>query len=139
MIEVSSMHDRSGRKIPTKMLSDVVSARYEELFNMVRSEIQRSGYHDLIAAGIVLTGGASSVNGAIELAELCFQMPVRHGSAENIVGLSSEIVSDPSYATVVGLLLHGFQQQYDNYSVRASGGKTDGVWTRMRKWFNVNF
>jgi len=139
MIEVSSMHDRSGRKIPTKMLSDVVSARYEELFNMVRSEIQRSGYHDLIAAGIALTGGASSVNGAIELAELCFQMPVRHGSAENIVGLSSEIVSDPSYATVVGLLLHGFQQQYDNCSLRASGGKTDGVWTRMRKWFNVNF
>ncbi len=139
MIEVSSMHDRSGRKIPTKMLSDVVSARYEELFNMVSAEIQRSGYHDLIAAGIVLTGGASSVSGAIELAELCFQMPVRLGSAENIVGLSSEIVSDPSYATVVGLLLHGFQQQYDNYSVRASGGKTDGVWTRMRKWFNVNF
>lgn len=140
MIEVSNMNERTGRKIPTKMLSDVVSARYEELFNMVRSELQRSGYHDLIAAGIVLTGGASSVNGAIELAELCFQMPVRHGSAENIVGLSSEIVSDPSFATVVGLLLHGFQQQqHDNYNVRASGGKSDGVWTRMRKWFNVNF
>jgi cell division protein FtsA len=139
MIEVSSMHDRTGRKIPSKMLSDVVSARYEELFNMVRSEIQRSGYHDLIAAGIVLTGGASGVNGAIEMAESCFQMPVRHGSAENLMGLSSELISDPSFATVVGLLLHGFQRQYDNYNVRTSGGKTDGVWTRMRKWFNVNF
>lgn len=139
MIEVTSMHERSGRKIPTKMLSDVVSARYEELFNMVRSEIQRSGYHDLIGAGIVLTGGASGVNGAMELAETCFQMPIRHGSAENLVGLSSEIISDPSYATVVGLLLHGLQRQYDSYSVRSSVGKTDGVWTRMRKWFNVNF
>lgn len=139
MIEVTSMSDRPGRKIPTKMLSDVVSARYEELFNLVRSELQRSGYQDLLAAGIVLTGGASGVNGAIELAELCFQMPVRHGSAENIMGLSSEIVSDPSFATVVGLLLHGFQQQSDGYSLRSSGGKTDGVWTRMRKWFNVNF
>lgn len=139
MIEISAMHDRSGRKIPTKMLSDVVSARYEELFNMVRTELEQSGYQDLIAAGIVLTGGASNVNGASQLAELCFGMPVRIGSAEHITGLSSEIVGDPSFSTVVGLLLHGSQQQYDGYSVRASGGNTDGVWTRMRKWFNVNF
>ena len=81
------------------------------------------------------------MNGAIELAELCFQMPVRHGygSAENLMGLTPDIVSDPSFATVVGLLLHGFQQQSDGYSIRSSGGKSDGVWTRMRKWFNVNF
>ncbi len=140
MIEVSSMNDRPGRKIPTKMLSEVVSARYEELFNLVRAELQRSGYEDLIAAGIVLTGGASCVNGAIELAELCFQMPVRHGSVENLMGLSSDVVSDPGLATSVGLLLHGFQQQYElGYTGRSTGDKTDGVWTRMRKWFNVNF
>ena len=140
MIEVMSMNDRPGRKIPTKMLSDVVSARYEELFQLVSAELQRSGYQDLLAAGIVLTGGASGVHGAIELAELCFQMPVRHGSAENLIGLTSDIVSDPSYATVVGLLLHGFQQQQnDGYSIRSAGSKADGVWTKMRKWFNVNF
>ncbi|PJD92761.1 MAG: cell division protein FtsA [Legionella sp.] len=138
MIEVSSMNDRPGRKIPTKMLSEVVSARYEELFNLVRAELQRSGYEDLIAAGIVLTGGASCVNGAIELAELCFQMPVRHGFAQNLMGLS-DVVADPGLATSVGLLLHGFQQQYElGYNTR-SGESTDGVWTRMRKWFNVNF
>lgn len=139
MIEVMSMNDRPGRKIPTKMLSEVVSARYEELFQLVSAELQRSGYKDLLAAGIVLTGGASRVNGAIELAELCFQMPVRHGSAENLIGLTSDIVSDPSFATVVGLLLHGFQQQNDGYSIRSAGSKADGVWTKMRKWFNVNF
>ncbi len=139
MIDIGGMNERADRKIPSKMLSDVVSARYEELFNMVRSELQRSGYQDLIAAGIVLTGGASTVKGAIDLAELCFQMPVRLGAAENSMGLSSEIVNDPSLATAVGLLLHGFQQQNDSYALRASGGKTDGVWTRMRKWFNVNF
>lgn len=139
MIEVMSMNDKPGRKIPTKMLSEVVSARYEELFQLVSAELQRSGYKDLLAAGIVLTGGASGVNGAIELAELCFQMPVRHGSAENLIGLTSDIVSDPSFATVVGLLLHGFQQENDGYSIRSAGSKADGVWTKMRKWFNVNF
>jgi cell division ATPase FtsA len=66
-------------------------------------------------------------------------MPVRIGSAESISGLSSDMVADPSFATVVGLLLHGSQQQSDYCSVRALGGKSDGVWTRMRKWFNVNF
>lgn len=139
MIEVSSMNDRPGRKIPATMLSDVVSARYEELFNLVRAELQRSGYEDLIAAGIVITGGASCVNGAIELAEMCFQMPVRHGMAQNLMGLS-EAVADPSLATAVGLLLHGFQQQYESgYNSRSSGDRAEGVWTRMRKWFNVNF
>lgn len=139
MIEVSSMNDRPGRKIAAKVLSDVVSARYEELFNMVRSELQRSGFADLIAAGIVLTGGASCVNGAIELAEMCFQMPVRHGSAQNLLGLS-EVVADPSLATAVGLLLHGYQQQYEGgYNLRPAGDRAEGVWTRMRKWFNVNF
>ena len=140
MIEVPSMNDKPGRKIPAKMLSEVVAARYEELFNLVRSELQRSGYEDLIAAGIVLTGGASCVNGAIELAEMCFQMPVRHGFAQqNLMGLP-EAVADPSLATAVGLLLHGFKQQYDHgYKAHALTDSAEGVWTRMRKWFNVNF
>jgi len=133
------MNERPGRKISSKMLSEVVSARYEELFSMVRAELQRSGYEELIAAGVVLTGGASRINGAIELAELCFQMPVRHGAAQNLLGLS-DVVDDPSLATAVGLLLHGYQQQFDvGYGSRSAGDRTVGVWTRMRKWFNVNF
>ena len=70
---------------------------------------------------------------------MCFQMPVRHGSAQNLLGLS-EVVADPSLATAVGLLLHGYQQQYEGgYNLRPAGDRAEGVWTRMRKWFNVNF
>ena len=138
MIDVLSVNERMDRKISTKALSDVVSARYEELFSLVRNELRRSGFEDQIAAGIVLTGGASKINGAIELAEMCFEMPVRHGSAQQIAGLA-EATANPSLATGVGLLLHGFQQQYEGgYNVPVLGDSR-GMWTRMKKWFNGNF
>ena len=142
MIEVVGTSERLERKISTKALSDVVSARYEELFSLVRNELRRSGFEELVAAGIVLTGGASKVNGAIELAEMCFEMPVRYGSAQQIAGLA-EATANPSLATSVGLLLHGFQQQYEGgYNVPGSSDRFStglGVWARMRKWFNGNF
>jgi len=139
MIEVVSVNERPGRKISAKALSDVVSARYEELFRLVRNELRRSGFEELIAAGIVLTGGASNVNGAIDLAEMCFEMPVRHGCAQQISGLS-EAGTNPSLATGVGLLLHGFQQQYEGgYNVPVLHDSAGSMWTRMKKWFHGNF
>ena len=134
-----SVNDRPGRKISAKALSDVVSARYEELFTLVRNELRRSGFEDRMAAGIVITGGASNVNGAIELAELCFEMPVRKGYAHHVAGLA-EATENPSFATSVGLLLHGFQQQYDaRYAVPTMNEKNRGMWMRMREWFQGNF
>ena len=139
MIDVLSVNERPGRKISARALSDVVSARYEELFTLVRNELRRSGFEDLVAAGIVLTGGASNVNGAIELAEMCFEMPVRHGCAQQISGLA-EATTNSSLATSVGLLLHGFQQQYEGgYNVPVLNDSTNGMWLRMKKWFHGNF
>lgn len=140
MIEVTSMNDnRPGRKISAKALSDVVSARYEELFSLVRNELRRSGFEQRLAAGMVMTGGGSCVMGAIELAEMCFEMPVRHGSAHHVSGLV-EATANPSLATGVGLLLHGFQQQYEGgYCVPALNTSGKGMWSRMREWFQGNF
>lgn len=142
MIDVLGTSERLERQVSIKALSDVVSARYEELFTLVRNELRRSGFEELVAAGIVLTGGASKVNGAIELAEMCFEMPVRHGCAQKIAGLD-EAAINPSLATGVGLLLHGFQQQYEGgYNVPVSSDRFTtgpGMWLRMKKWFNGNF
>ena len=139
MIDVLSVNDRPGRQISSKALSDVVAARYEELFMLVRHEIRQSGFDSMLAAGIVLTGGASKVTGALELAERCFDMPVRQGTAQNLVGLT-EATSNPSLATAVGLLLHGFRQQYDGgYRVPHMHQTRTGMWTRMRQWVNGNF
>lgn len=139
MIEVDSVNDRPGRKISAKALADVVSARYEELFTLVRNELRRSGFEDRIAAGIVLTGGASNVLGSIELAELCFEMPVRKGCPQQVVGLS-DAIDNPSVATGVGLLLHGYQQTYDtNYAIPSSSLGAKNLWSRMKEWFQGNF
>lgn len=139
MVEVLSVNERPGRKISEKVLSDVVSARYEELFALVRHELHRSGFEERIAAGIVLTGGASNIRGAIELAEMTFEMPVRQGCAHQISGLS-EAATSPALATGVGLLLHGFQQQYEGgYNVPVLHHSTSNIWSRMKQWFHVNF
>jgi len=139
MLEVTSVNDRPGRKISAKALADVVSARYEELFNLVRNELRRSGFEDRMAAGIVITGGAANVQGAVELAELCFEMPVRIGYAHQVAGLG-EVTENPSFATGVGLLLHGYQQLYDaRYNMPVMNDNSKNIWLRMKVWFQGNF
>lgn len=139
MLEVLSVSERPGRKISAKVLSEVVSARYEELFSMVRSELRRSGFEQRMAAGMVITGGGSNVKAAIELAEMCFEMPVRQGSPTQIAGLVDSM-TNPAMTTGVGLLLHGFKQQYEGgYNLPVMSDSSKGMWTRMKEWFHGNF
>lgn len=141
MLEVPSVNSRPGRKISSKALSEVISARYEELFALVQAEVRRSGFEDLIAAGFVLTGGASKVTGAPELAEKIFRgMPVRLGVPQHVIGLT-EVISNPIYATGVGLLRYGQRQRADgqvHHSLYNQAGMK-GLWSRMRDWFQGNF
>jgi cell division protein FtsA len=108
-IEVSSVGDRPPRRLQRQMLAEVVQKRYEEIFEMVQAELRRSGYEELIAAGIVLTGGGSKMEGLVELAEEMFHMPVRVGLPNGFSGLSG-VVANEIHATGVGLLLHGSRQ-----------------------------
>lgn len=139
MIEVPSVNDRPGRKVSTKALADVVSARYEELLTLVKHELDSSGFKDIIAAGMVITGGASNVDGVIELAETIFEMPVHSGRPQHVENLP-DLINDPSYATGVGLLLYGLQQQYDGTMyVSNTNHSFKGMLSKMRDWFQGNF
>lgn len=137
-LEVPSMGDRPLRKVSRFDLAQVVEARYEELFNLVKAELRRSGFEDLIAAGIVLTGGASNVRGVIDLAEKVFKMPVRQGLPQYVYGLK-DVINNPIYATSVGLLLHGLKQQGSGSQDIIVGDGMKGMWSRMRNWFQGNF
>ena len=86
-IEVPSVGDRPPRRLARQTLAEVVEPRYEELFQLIREELRRSGFEELIAAGIVLTGGSAKMEGAIELAEEVFHMPVRLGVPQLVEGL----------------------------------------------------
>ena len=97
-IEVPSVGDRPPRRLARQTLAEIVEPRYEELFGLVRDELRRAGLEEAVATGIVLTGGSSKMEGAIELAEEVFHMPVRLGMPQYVSGLV-DVVSNPIYAT----------------------------------------
>ncbi|MCW9012698.1 MAG: cell division protein FtsA [Gammaproteobacteria bacterium] len=137
-IEVPSVGDRPPRKLSRQTLAEVVEPRYDELLSLVQAELRKSGFEDIVAAGIVLTGGSSKMEGVVDLAEEIFHMPVRLGIPQYVSGLS-DVVSNPIYATGVGLLLFGEQHQSSGTHYFSAEGGVKGIWERMKNWFQGNF
>jgi cell division protein FtsA len=137
MIDIPTVGDRPGRHLSSRALAEVVEARYEELFTLVAAEIRRSGLDDMLSAGIVLTGGASKVEGAVELAERVFKKSVRLGAPQFVTGLP-EVLNNPVYATGVGLLIYGLQQR-DMQRDNTTQPNFKNLFGRMRNWFQGNF
>lgn len=134
-IKVPGVGERPPRELSRQALAEVVEPRYDELFALVNAEIRRSGFDDLIPAGIVLTGGTSKMEGAIELAEEIFHMPVRLGFPQSVKGLS-DVVSNPIYSTGVGLLHYGQKMQKDGLKkMIASKTQGTGMIDKMKRWF----
>ena len=137
-IEVPSVGDRAPRRLARHTLAEVVEPRYEELLILIQAELRRSGFEDLVAAGIVLTGGSAKIEGLVDLAEEVFHMPVRLGVPQYVTGLV-DVVRNPIYATGVGLLLFGHHNR-DQRSMDIGLGKgVRSVWDRMKGWFQGNF
>ncbi len=127
-IKVPSVGDRPPRDLSRQALAEVVEPRYDELFTLVQAELRRSGYEDLVPAGVVLSGGTSKMEGVVELAEEIFHMPVRVGYPHSVQGLN-DIVRNPIYATSVGLLLYGAEHSQE--AGAASAGED--------RWFRRGF
>ena len=136
-IKVPSVGDRPPRDLSRQALAEVVEPRYDELFTLVQAELRRSGFEDLIAAGIVLTGGTSKMHGVVELAEEIFHVPVRLGSPMGAFGLQ-DVTDNPIHATGVGLLHYGFKEQ-SNLQQSAAASANAGLVGRVKSWFQNNF
>ncbi|HMH28174.1 MAG TPA: cell division protein FtsA [Steroidobacteraceae bacterium] len=138
-IEVPSVGDRPPRRLARQTLAEIVEPRYEELFGLIRDELRRAGLEEQVATGIVLTGGSAKMEGAIELAEEVFHMPVRLGVPQYVTGLS-EVVSNPIHATGVGLLLYA-KSTMDAHRTDAPllAGGMKNLLERMKAWFQGNF
>ena len=135
-IKIPGAGDKISRDLSRQALAEVVEPRYEELFALVQSELRKSGYEDLVASGIVLTGGASKIEGVIELAEEIFHMPVSIGMPRHLAGLK-DIVRNPVYATGVGLLQYGFELEKENPIFQSSSKNN---WMKgLSDWFKNNF
>ena len=137
-IKVPSVGERPPRDLSRQALAEVVEPRYDELFTLVQAELRRSGYEDLIAAGIVLTGGTSKMEGVVELAEEIFHTPVRIGVPQDIQGLT-DIVRNPIFSTGVGLLQYGVKQHISGEIKGSRAPQAGGLFGRAKDWLKNNF
>lgn len=137
-LEIPSIGERPAHQLARRGLAEVVEPRLEELLLLVQQELRRSGFDDLIASGMVITGGTSKTPGLLDLAEEVFQKPVRLGLPQHVTG-PEQVMGDPAYATGVGLLLFGHQQRQLRVAEMRSGRGGGSMWQRMRGWFQGNF
>lgn len=134
MVEVPGLGDRSPRLVNRQALGAVIEPRVEELFGMVQQVIRNSGYEDLLASGIVLTGGSSLLPGMVELAEDVFLKPVRVATPDYSGGLA-DVMRNPRFSTVMGLLGEARLQRLRGRKVAQQDGSFKRVLARMKEWF----
>lgn len=133
-IEVPSTGGRESRILSRQILSEIIEPRVEEMFHLIKREVEISGFSDLIASGVVLTGGAASMEGITDLAEKIFKLPVRRGFPKGIGGLV-DVVSSPMYATSVGLILFGLKNhQHGKKPKLIDRNLFDKIFDRMKGW-----
>ena len=138
VVEVPGVDGREPRQLSVQTLAEVIEPRVVELYEFVLGELRRSGMEEMIASGIVITGGSASMRGMVELGEEIFHMPVRLGMPRYVGGLS-EVVSNPRYATGVGLVLMGKQQMERHLQGQMESNSLARVLERMKSWFQGNF
>ena len=134
MVEVPGLGDRSPRLVNRQALGAVIEPRVEELFGLVQQVIRDSGYEDLLASGIVLTGGSSLLPGMVELAEDVFLKPVRVATPDYSGGLA-DVMRNPRFSTVMGLLGEARLQRLRGRKVAQQDGSFKRVLARMKEWF----
>ncbi|MGH7252006.1 MAG: cell division protein FtsA [Nitrospiraceae bacterium] len=134
MVEVPGVGDRPARTLSRKLMAEIIEPRVEEVFDLVRREIMRTGYEGILAAGVVITGGTSMLEGMLEAAERVLDLPVRRGVPNGVGGLR-DIVSNPMYATGVGLILLARHHAGELELTGLRGGRRVGrALGRMRAW-----
>lgn len=138
-MEVPSVGGRGPRVIPRLQLVEVIEPRIEEIFEHVKRDLMRSGYFDALAAGVVLTGGGTAMDGVADVCEQVLGLPTRRGMPTKIGGLV-DVVRSPAYATGVGLVMFGAQRLRSpvlsaRQQADAGPGMFRRAWSRLAEMF----
>jgi len=133
-IEIPGMGGRNPRKLPRQILGEILEPRMEEIFTLIKREIYRAGMENVIASGLVVTGGSALLQDVSEVAESIFNLPTRIGQPVGITGLV-DVVNNPMYATGVGLVLYGAKNQSPKKFRIRDTNIFNRVMTRMKRWF----
>jgi len=139
-VEVPSVGGRDARVISRHVMAEIIEPRAEEIFALAKREIQKSGFEEMIASGVVISGGTVILEGMPELAEQVFDLPVRRGAPREIGGLV-DIINSPIYTTGTGLVLYGMKhQEPGRFGKVSSDDRLFGrVFKRMKDWFQEFF
>jgi cell division protein FtsA len=145
-IPVPSVGTRPPRTISRRILGDIIEPRIKELFELIQAELRRTGYEDMVAAGVVITGGSSKLEGMAELAEEILHLPVRVGEPMHIGGME-QVVRNPIHATGVGLVMYGLHNQVvtqaEPLRIPTAAANMDtsfgGIFKKMRSWVQTSF
>jgi cell division protein FtsA len=143
MIEVPSVGGRKPRVLSRQILCEIIEPRVEEIFQLVKEEIQNTGYEELLASGVVVTGGTALLEDITAIGEEVLGLPVRLGVPRAIGGLV-DVVRSPMHATGVGLVVHGAKQlREEDAPDRSSKNDTSralqGWGQRIRDWIAQAF
>jgi len=136
MIEVPSVGGRKPRLLSRHILSEILEPRVEEIFTLIDQEMERTGLKELLAGGVVITGGSALLPGIAEIADQVFQLPTRIGFPQRISGLV-DVVNGPMFATAVGLVLFGMESQPRKKFRIRDGNIFNRVTLRMKSWFKI--
>jgi cell division protein FtsA len=109
-VEVPNIAGKGAGSISRQILCEIIEPRLDEIFELVQKEVAKSGHDGALASGVVVTGGAMLMPGAVEMAERSFGLPVRLGAPAHVLGLL-DVINDPVYAVGVGLVLHGMKRE----------------------------
>jgi cell division protein FtsA len=133
---------RKSRTIPRKDLADVLEARSEEVLSLIANDLRLSGHLPMLGSGLVLTGGASQLEGLVEMGEFIFDVPVRRGQPGKVGGLTDVVRSGES-AVAVGLLLYAFEEKKDTMNLGSEmhqlGESLDGLARKVKDFFGSMF
>ena len=138
-LEVPSSAGKPQRSVSRQILCEIIEPRMDEVFQLIRREIVKSGYEDYLGSGVVMTGGSMLLPGAIEAAELAIGCPVRLGTPRHVGGLV-DVIANPVYSSAIGLVLYGIKRQERSFfRVREDATILSKVKHRMSDWLSDFF
>jgi cell division protein FtsA len=136
MIQVESAAGGGPKEISRNVLASIIEPRMEEILALVIRELRRAEVEDILASGMVITGGGSRLAGTIELAEQMLDMPVRLATIRGFDNIPDEL-NNACYATAHGLLVYGFHNEPEATST--TSGKVRGMLKRFERWISNQF
>jgi cell division protein FtsA len=138
-LEVPSSIGKPQRSVSRQILCEIIEPRMDEVFQLIRREILKSGYEDYLGSGVVMTGGSMLLPGALEAAEVAIGCPVRLGTPRHVGGLV-DVIANPVYSSAIGLVLYGIKRQERSFfRVREDATILSKVKHRMSDWLSDFF